>query len=148
MTGNISPALPPTGLFQRMVLLILSIYEKMCSLMTVSYTHLDVYKRQAVLSEPDLERPSQRKNLKGLDISLRDVTFAYKDTQVLNGITLDIKQGTTTALVGPSGSGKSTIAKLIASYWDVGGGHITICLLYTSRTRAAFTLARMPSPIT
>ena len=80
----------------------------------------------AVLSEPDLDRPSQRKNLKGLDISLRDVTFAYKDTQVLNGITLDIKQGTTTALVGPSGSGKSTIAKLIASYWDVGGGHITI----------------------
>ena len=54
------------------------------------------------------------------------MTFAYKDTQVLNGITLDIKQGTTTALVGPSGSGKSTIAKLIASYWDVGGGHITI----------------------
>lgn len=52
--------------------------------------------------------------------------FAYKDTQVLNGITLDIKQGTTTALVGPSGSGKSTIAKLIASYWDVGDGHITI----------------------
>ena len=80
----------------------------------------------AVLSESDLDRPSQRKNLKGLDISLRDVTFAYKDTQVLNGITLDIKQGTTTALVGPSGSGKSTIAKLIASYWDVGDGHITI----------------------
>ena len=77
-------------------------------------------------SESDLDRPSQRKNLKGLDISLRDVTFAYKDTQVLNGITLDIKQGTTTALVGPSGSGKSTIAKLIASYWDVGDGHITI----------------------
>ena len=54
------------------------------------------------------------------------MTFAYKDTQVLNGITLDIKQGTMTALVGPSGSGKSTIAKLIASYWDAGGGSITI----------------------
>ena len=67
----------------------------------------------AVLSEPDLDRPSQRKNLKGLDISLRDVTFAYKDTQVLNGITLDIKQGTTTALVGPSGSGKSTLMNII-----------------------------------
>lgn len=80
----------------------------------------------AVLSEPDLDRPSQRKNLKGLNISLRDVTFAYKETQVLNGINLEIRQGTTTALVGPSGSGKSTIAKLIASYWDVGDGHITI----------------------
>ena len=78
----------------------------------------------AVLSEPDLDRPSQRKNLKGLDISLRDVTFAYKDTQVLNGITLDIKQGTTTALVGPSGSGKSTIAKLMAGFWDVTSGSV------------------------
>lgn len=80
----------------------------------------------AVLSEPDLERPVERKELHGLDIGLRDVTFAYKDKQVLNGVTLNIRQGTTTALVGPSGSGKSTIAKLIASYWDAGGGSITI----------------------
>ena len=80
----------------------------------------------AVLSEPDLERPVQRKELHGLDIGLRDVTFAYKDKQVLNGVTLNIRQGTTTALVGPSGSGKSTIAKLIASYWDAGSGSITI----------------------
>ena len=81
---------------------------------------------KAVLAEPDLERPAQQKELHGLDISLRDVTFAYKDTRVLNGINLDMKQGTTTALVGPSGSGKSTIAKLIASYWDADGGSITI----------------------
>ena len=80
----------------------------------------------AVLSEPDLKRPAQRKELHGLDIDLRNVTFAYKDKQVLNGVTLNIRQGTTTALVGPSGSGKSTIAKLIASYWDAGGGSITI----------------------
>ena len=80
----------------------------------------------AVLDEPELDRPAEEKELHGLDITLRDVTFAYKDTQVLNGVTLDIKQGTMTALVGPSGSGKSTIAKLIASYWDAGGGSITI----------------------
>lgn len=81
---------------------------------------------KAVLAEPDLERPAQQKELHGLDISLRDVTFAYKDTRVLNGINLDMKQGTTTALVGPSGSGKSTIAKLIASYWDTDDGSIII----------------------
>lgn len=80
----------------------------------------------AVLSEPDLERPAQRKELHGLDIDLRDVTFAYKDKQVLNGVTLNIRQGTTTALVGPSGSGKSTIAKLIAGFWDVTEGRITL----------------------
>lgn len=61
-----------------------------------------------------------------MDITLTDVKFAYKDTQVLKGINLKIKQGTTTALVGPSGSGKSTIAKLIASYWDIDEGTITI----------------------
>ena len=43
----------------------------------------------AVLSEPDLERPVQRKELHGLDIGLRDVRFAYKDKQVLNGVTLN-----------------------------------------------------------
>lgn len=80
----------------------------------------------SILSEPDLDRPLQHKNLNGLDITLTDVKFAYKDTQVLKGINLKIKQGTTTALVGPSGSGKSTIAKLIASYWDIDEGTITI----------------------
>lgn len=80
----------------------------------------------AVLEEPELDRPKAQKKLEGHDISLRDVHFAYKDVQVLNGVSLDIKAGMRTALVGPSGSGKSTIAKLIASYWDVSSGRITI----------------------
>ena len=80
----------------------------------------------AVLEEPELDRPKAQKKLEGHDISLQDVYFAYKDVQVLNGVSLDIKAGTRTALVGPSGSGKSTIAKLIASYWDVSSGRITI----------------------
>lgn len=80
----------------------------------------------AVLEEPELDRPKAQKKLEGHDISLRDVHFAYKDVQVLNGVSLDIKAGMRTALVGPSGSGKSTIAKLIASYWDVNSGRITI----------------------
>lgn len=80
----------------------------------------------AVLEEPELDRPKAQKKLEGHDISLRDVYFAYKDVQVLNGVSLDIKASTRMALVGPSGSGKSTIAKLIASYWDVSSGRITI----------------------
>lgn len=80
----------------------------------------------AVLEEPELDRPKAQKKLEGHDISLRDVHFACKDVQVLNGVSLDIKAGMRTALVGPSGSGKSTIAKLIASYWDVSSGRITI----------------------
>lgn len=80
----------------------------------------------AVLEEPELDRPKAQKKLEGHDISLQDAYFAYKDVQVLNGVSLDIKASTRTALVGPSGSGKSTIAKLIASYWDVSSGRITI----------------------
>lgn len=80
----------------------------------------------AVLEEPELDRPKAQKKLEGHDISLQDVHFAYKDVQVLNGVSLDIKAGMRTALVGPPGSGKSTIAKLIASYWDVSSGRITI----------------------
>ena len=45
---------------------------------------------------------------------------------MLHDISLDIAPGTVTALVGPSGSGKSTIAKLIAGFWDVSSGLITL----------------------
>ena len=45
---------------------------------------------------------------------------------MLRGINLQIPEGSYTALVGPSGGGKSTIARLIARFWDVGKGSITI----------------------
>jgi ATP-binding cassette subfamily B protein len=70
------------------------------------------------------------------DIELRQVSFAYDamaaapmtdmDNSVLHDMTLQLPQGTFTALVGPSGSGKSTVARLIARFWDVGSGEIRI----------------------
>jgi len=63
----------------------------------------------------------------GFDVSLKDVDFSYdKHTPTLRGISLHIPQGEVTALVGPSGSGKSTIAQLIARFWDVDKGNISI----------------------
>jgi energy-coupling factor transport system ATP-binding protein len=60
-------------------------------------------------------------------IRLKNVSYSYhKGTQVLHDISLNIKEKSTTALVGPSGSGKSTIAKLIAGFWDVEDGLITM----------------------
>ena len=62
-----------------------------------------------------------------LEIELKDVAFSYdKQQEVLHRINLSIHPGTMTALVGPSGSGKSTVAKLIAGYWDVTSGSITL----------------------
>ena len=81
-----------------------------------------------ILNAPELTRPEQTAALQGQEIRLEQVRFTYgKDNQeVLHGIDLTIKPGTVTALVGPSGSGKSTIAKLIAGFWDVTGGSITL----------------------
>ena len=79
-----------------------------------------------ILEKPELIRPDTMAHQpQGTDIVLRDVHFAYKEDEVLHGIDLTVKEGTVNALVGPSGSGKSTIAKLIASFWDVGSGSIT-----------------------
>lgn len=74
-----------------------------------------------------LERPSEDEGSpKDYSISFEDVHFGYGEKEVLHGVSLSMKQGTVNALVGPSGSGKSTIAKLLASYWDVGSGTIRI----------------------
>ncbi len=61
------------------------------------------------------------------DITLQNVHFGYHANQeILHGVSLTIPQNSMTALVGPSGSGKSTLAKLIAGFWDVKDGAITL----------------------
>ena len=61
------------------------------------------------------------------NIEVKDVSFGYHEGQeILHGVTLSLPQHSMTALVGPSGSGKSTIAKLIAGFWDVKSGAITL----------------------
>ena len=80
-----------------------------------------------ILDAPELVRPEESAEMDGTDISLRDVHFSYAEgKEVLKGIDLEIPSGTVTAIVGPSGSGKSTITKLIAGFWDVASGEITI----------------------
>lgn len=61
-----------------------------------------------------------------IDISVENVSFGYHEEEILHNISLTIPAGTMTAFVGPSGSGKSTIAKLIAGFWDVKNGRITM----------------------
>ena len=50
----------------------------------------------------------------------------HKDFYALNGLSFNVGKGQTVGIIGTNGSGKSTIAKLIASFWDVTGGLITI----------------------
>ncbi len=83
---------------------------------------------EALLNEKPLPIAENPQTPKGSDIVLKDVGFSYPNTnsKTLENININIKQGTTVALVGSSGGGKSTIASLIARFWDVDSGSITI----------------------
>jgi ATP-binding cassette subfamily B protein len=59
-------------------------------------------------------------------IVFENVRFAYKDEEVLHGVSLKAAEGSLVALVGESGSGKSTLAKLLVHFYDVSGGTVKI----------------------
>ena len=60
------------------------------------------------------------------DIELSHVSFSYDKRKIIDDISLSIPQKTITAIVGPSGGGKSTLCNLIARFWDVDSGEITL----------------------
>lgn len=59
-------------------------------------------------------------------VELHDVCFSYGGKEVLHNVSLTMRAGEMTALVGPSGSGKSTIARLVARLWDVDAGSVAM----------------------
>lgn len=60
------------------------------------------------------------------DIKLNHVSFSYDKRKIIDDISLFIPEKTTTAIVGPSGGGKSTLCNLIARFWDVDEGSVTL----------------------
>lgn len=73
-----------------------------------------------------IDKDGQNIELKRHDIKFSDVCFSYDKKQILNNISFYIQEGSTTAIVGPSGSGKTTICNLIARFYDVNSGVITV----------------------
>lgn len=59
-------------------------------------------------------------------IDISHIRFAYGDRPVINDVSLHIPENTTTAIVGPSGSGKTTLCTLMARFWDVSSGTVTL----------------------
>lgn len=79
--------------------------------------------------EPSITAPADAKPLevRGGSIRFENVHFHYDDnTPALGGITIDVPQGHTVALVGPSGAGKSTILNLVPRFYDPTSGHVLI----------------------
>lgn len=63
----------------------------------------------------------------GYDITFDHVGFAYnKEETVLENVSFTARQGEVTALIGPSGGGKTTVSRLVARFWDIDKGRITI----------------------
>ncbi|HHJ9919453.1 TPA: ABC transporter ATP-binding protein, partial [Streptococcus pyogenes] len=60
------------------------------------------------------------------NISFENVEFAYSGKKILDDISVDIPQNQMTAIVGPSGAGKTTFCNLIARFWDIDNGKISI----------------------
>ena len=92
----------------------------------IEYAVHDVDKLLHAEELPDIGSPAE---IQSKEIVLHNVSFSYdkeSGKQALSHVDLKIPEGKFTALVGPSGGGKSTIARLIARFWDVDGGKITI----------------------
>ena len=81
---------------------------------------------EKIMDKPALKEGTSGFTGSNYDIEFKDIHFGYGETEVIHGVDLSLKQGTTTALVGESGSGKSTLAKLLVHYYDLNSGSITI----------------------
>ena len=60
------------------------------------------------------------------NIELDNISFSYDKRKIIDDVSLSIPEKTTTAIVGPSGGGKSTLCNLIARFWDVDEGKVTL----------------------
>lgn len=77
-------------------------------------------------SEQILDKDGKDIKLEHYDICFDHVSFGYDDRTVLKDISFQIPEHTTTAIVGSSGSGKTTICNLIARFYDVNSGTISV----------------------
>ncbi len=85
-----------------------------------------VDKANAILALDTMDIDGKEIKPETQDIELSHISFSYDRRRIIDDVSLSIPQKTTTAIVGPSGGGKSTLCNLIARFWDVDSGEITL----------------------
>lgn len=85
-----------------------------------------VDKAEAILKLDTMDIDGEEIEPLNHDIELNHVSFSYDKRKIIDDISLVIPEKTTTAIVGPSGGGKTTLCNLIARFWDVDEGSVTL----------------------
>ena len=87
---------------------------------------LNVSKANSVLDMPTMDIDGKDITPDSYDIDVANVEFSYDKRKTIDGISVHISQKTSTAIVGPSGGGKTTLCHLIARFWDVDKGCVSL----------------------
>ncbi|MBR0529663.1 MAG: ABC transporter ATP-binding protein [Ruminococcus sp.] len=85
-----------------------------------------VSQAQEILDTPQMDISGEDIAPAHFSIKAENISFAYEKRKIIDGISLDIPQHTTTAIVGPSGGGKTTLTSLLSRFWDVDAGKVTL----------------------
>lgn len=93
---------------------------------TLRLTETSINRANAIDEVPVMDEGGKAIHPVNHDIVFRNVSFAYEKRPILSGINISIPEKTMTAIIGPSGSGKTTLCNLIARFWDVNGGAVTV----------------------
>ena len=79
-----------------------------------------------ILTLPTMDISGAELNPEHFDLCAEDLHFSYEKKPIIRGITLNIPEKTTTAIVGPSGGGKTTLCHLLSRFWDVDSGRVLL----------------------
>ncbi len=87
---------------------------------------MSVNRAQEILDTPQMDLSGDALAPESRDIRAENVAFSYDKRRIIDGVSVDIPEKTTTAIVGPSGGGKTTLVNLLARFWDVDEGVVTL----------------------
>ncbi|BCJ93213.1 ABC transporter [Anaerocolumna cellulosilytica] len=130
LTGGEIELIPLLMFFLIVVRIYGPILVELTLLPELLYLQMSTKRMRTLMSTPIMTGDGE-KQIKDFTIQLNNISFRYNHTEennqaVIKNMTATIPSGKITALVGPSGCGKSTVSKLIARFWDVDTGSITI----------------------